>query len=169
MTAENLLCLARETINAVPTCLAITIDENGDANARAINTSKLTNEWTVRFMTDRRTRKFGEIARTGRMTLVYHHEVGGACVTLVGRARIIDDIAVKQAIWQPSSFRWHPGGPTDPNVVLVEFVAERIETWNTPAGIIPDSTKGLWAAVLTRDGNGWRYAGTTQEAPFNPR
>ena len=169
MIADTLLRLARETVNAVPTCLAITMDSNGDANARAINTSKLTDEWTVRFMTDRRTRKVGEIARTGRMTLVYHHQVGGAYVTLVGRASIIDDVAVKQAIWQPASFKWHPGGPTDPNVVLIEFVAERIETWNTPGQIVPDPTKGLWAAVLTRDADGWHCAGTTQEAPFNPR
>jgi general stress protein 26 len=169
MTAYNLLRLARETVNAVPTCLAITIDGNGDANARAINTSKLTDEWTVRFITDRRTRKVGEIARTGRMTLVYFHQAGGAYVTLVGRARIIEDVAVKQTIWQPGSFKWHPGGPTDPNVVLVEFMTERIETWNTPGQIVPDPTKGLWAAVLTRDANGWRYAGTSQEAPFNTR
>jgi general stress protein 26 len=145
------------------------MDSNGDANARAIDTSKLTDEWTVRFMTDRRTRKVGEIARTGRMTLIYHHQVGRAYVTLVGRASIIDDVAVKQASWQPGSFKWHPGGPTDPNVVLIEFVAERIETWNTPGQIVPDPTKGLWAAVLTRDAGGWRCAGTTQETPFNPR
>ena len=163
MNADNLLRLVRETVSAVPTCLAITIDGNGDANARAINASNLTDEWTVRFMTDRRTRKVGEIARTGRMTLVYFHQAGGAYVTLVGSATIIDDVAVKQAIWQPGSFKWHPGGPTDTNVVLVEFVAERIETWNTPGPIVPDPTKGLWAAVPTRDADGWRYAGTSQE------
>jgi general stress protein 26 len=169
MSVENLLRLARETVNAVPTCLAITIDRSGDANARAINTSKLTDDWTLRFVTDRRTRKCGEIARTGRMTLVYYHQTGGAYVTLVGRATITDDVAVKQAVWQPGSFKWHPGGPTDANVVLVDFVTERIETWNTPGQIVPDPTKGLWAAVLTRDANGWRYAGTTQDASFNPR
>jgi general stress protein 26 len=147
----------------------MTLESTGDANARAINTSKLTDEWTLRFMTDRRTRKVGEIARRGRMTLVYYHQAGGAYVTLAGRARIIEDVAVKQEVWRQASFKWHPGGPTDPNVVLVEFVAERIETWNTPGQIVPDPTKGLWAAVLTRDANGWRHAGTTQEPPFNPR
>jgi general stress protein 26 len=131
MSADNLLGLAGETANAVSTCLAITMDRNGDANARAINTSKLTDDWTVRFMTDRGTRKLGEIARTGRMTLVYYHQVGGAYVTLVGRASIIDYVAAKQAIWQPAKFKWHPGGPTDSNVVLIDFVAERIETWNS--------------------------------------
>ena len=167
MSAEPLLRLARETIDAVPTALAITIDGQGDANARPVNTSKLTDQWTVRFMTDRRTRKFAEIARTGRMTLVYDNPTAGAYVSLVGRATIIDDVAVKQATWRPHSFTWHPGGPTDPNVVLVDFAAERIETWNTPGGVVPDPTKGLWAAVLIRDAGGrWQPAGTTQ-APLD--
>ncbi len=164
MDIDLLLRLARETIDAVPSCLAITIDEHGDANARVIITSRLTDAWTLRFMTDRRTRKFSEISRTGRLTLAYFHESGGAYVTLIGRAKIVDDVASKQAIWQPATFKWHPGGPTDPNIVLIEFEAQRIETWNGPAGIVPDPTKGLWAAVLTRDANGWRDAGTTQQA-----
>src|SRR5262249_30584942 len=134
MDVTELLRIARATTNAVPTCLAITVDHNGDPNARAINASKPTEDWTLRFMTDRRTRKFGEIARTGRLTLVYIDLAGGAYVTLIGGATIIDDPAVKQAIWQPGSFKWHPGGPTDANVVLVEFAAERIELWSTPQG-----------------------------------
>jgi len=163
MKGHELLQLARDTIDAVPSCLAITVDRQGDANARVVNPSKLTDQWTVRFMTDRRTRKIGEIERTGRMTLVYQHDAGGAYVTLVGRAAIIDDVDVKTAVWRPQSFKWHPGGPTDPNVVLVEFTAERIETWNSPHNIVPDPSKGLWAAVLVRDGCRWRYAGSSQE------
>jgi len=163
MNTERLLRLARMTIEAAPSCVAITIDRNGNANARVVNPSQLSPVWTVRFMTDRRTRKFAEISHNGRLTLVYYDAAGGAYVTLVGAATIIEDAAVKRAIWQPASYRWHPGGPDDPNVVLVEFFAERLETWNTPEGVVPDATKGLWAAVLVREGPGWRYAGSTQE------
>jgi general stress protein 26 len=168
MDHHELLQLVRETVDAVPSCLAITVGRNGDANARVVNPGKMTDAWTVRFMTDRRTRKVGEIERTGRMTLVYQHDAGGAYVTLVGRAAIIDDVAVKTAIWRPQSFKWHPGGPADPNVVLIEFTAGRIETWNSPHNVVPDPTKGLWAAVLVRDGPGWRYAGVSQHLSFDP-
>ncbi len=163
MEASELLRIARETIDAVPSCVAITVDPNGDANARVVNSSKLTDQWTVRFMTDRRTRKINEIERTGRMTLLYQNNASGAYVTLVGRATIIDDVAIKTAIWQPHSFKWHPGGPTDSNVVLVEFATDRIEMWHTPSGVVPDPTKGLWACVLTRESAGWRHAGNSQE------
>jgi general stress protein 26 len=164
-----LLRVVRETIDAAPCCVAITVDGNGDANARLVATSKLTDAWTVRFMTDRRTRKIGELQRNGRMTLFYQHDAGGAYVSLVGRAAVIDDAEVKTAIWQPHSFKWHPGGPSDPNVVLVEFTTERIETWSSSRGIVPDPKRGLWAAVLVRGESGWRYGGSTQEPAFNPR
>jgi hypothetical protein len=69
---------------------------------------------------------------------------------------IVDDVQVKKAIWSPASYRWHPGGPTDPNVVLIDFVADRIELWSSMHGVMPDPTKGLWAAALSREGDGWR-------------
>jgi general stress protein 26 len=170
MDADRLLYLARRTIDDTrATGLAITVDRNGDANARTVNTSKPNDDWTLHFTTDRRTRKIGEIARSGRMTMVYDDPSGGSYVSLVGSARIISDPVLKQAIWQPHSLSWPAGGPTDPNAVVVEFTTERIETWNTPEGVVPDTRNGLWAAVLVRDGSGWRYAGSTQDEPFNPR
>jgi hypothetical protein len=44
---------------------------------------------------------------------------------LVGRAKVTDDVAVKKVVWIPASYKWHPGGPTDPNVVLIDFIADR--------------------------------------------
>jgi general stress protein 26 len=165
MDTSDLLQIARDVIAKVPMCFAITVDQNGEANARVVQTSRLTDEWTVRFMTDRRSRKVEEIEQSGRMTLAYQLDAEGSYVTLVGRATIIDDVAVKQAIWQPHSFRWHPGGPTDPNVVLIDFFTDRIELWNSPHGIVPDPTRGLWAAALTRQAEGWRHHLTSRQMP----
>ena len=68
MDASDLLQIARDVIAKVPMCFAITVDQNGEANARIIQTSRLTDEWTVRFMTDRRSRKVEEIKQSGRMS-----------------------------------------------------------------------------------------------------
>jgi general stress protein 26 len=164
METDALLEIARETIDRVPMCMAITVSADGDANARVVQPSRPTAAWSLRFMSDRRTRKIEDIERSGRITLAYQHDAGGAYVALVGRATIIDDVAVKEAIWQPASLRWHPGGPTDPNVVLVEVVAERLEIWSGPHGVTPDPTKGLWAATLTRDDTGWRQGITARRS-----
>ena len=155
MRTEALLQIAREIIAKVPACMAITIDRQGDANARVVNPKPLSDSWTVRFPTDRRSRKCVEIEQSGRLTLAYQCDAERAYVSLVGRATIREDVAAKLANWDAPADKWFPGGPTDPNVVYVDFIAERIELWATPQGVVPDPVRGLWAAVLVREGSGW--------------
>lgn len=156
MGVDELLAIAREVVARTPNCMAITVGRDGEANARVIMASKLDEGWSLYFITDRRSRKAAEIERTGRLTLAYQDDPGGAYVTLIGKATVSSDIAFKQAIWRPASLRWYPGGPTDPNVVIVHFQAERVELWSLPHGVVPDATKGLWAAALTRGPDGWQ-------------
>jgi general stress protein 26 len=156
MDADHILRVARGIVDKVAMPHSITVGPAGEANARVVQTSKLSDDWAVRFMTDRRSRKAQEVGRTGRMTLAYQCDAENSYVTLVGRAKVVDDVEVKKAIWNPASFKWHPGGPTDPNVVLIDFVAYRIEIWSSAHGLTSDPTKGLWAAALSRERDGWR-------------
>jgi general stress protein 26 len=160
MHTDALLQIAREIVAKVPACMAITVDRNGDANARVVNPERLSDTWTVRYKTDRRSRKSIEVEQSGRLTLAYQYDAGGAYVSLVGRATIHDDVAAKLARWDAGAQKWFPGGPTDPNVVYVDFTAERIELWSGPQGVVPDPVHGLWAASLVREGSGW-VQGTT--------
>lgn len=166
MDTENLLRIAREIIAKVPACMAITVDPNGDANARVVNPKPLSDTWTVRFTTHRGSRKSAEIERSGRLTLAYQYDPGNAYVTLIGHAVVINDVADKTKNWRPGSYRWHPGGPADPNVVYVDFTTERIELWSSSHGVEPDAVNGLWAAALVREASGWRIGTTLPETPM---
>jgi pyridoxine/pyridoxamine 5'-phosphate oxidase len=73
MDTHGLLYVAREIIGKVPSCMAITVDRNGEANARVVNPKPLSDAWTVRFATDRRSRKSEEIERSGSR----HFAMGG--------------------------------------------------------------------------------------------
>jgi general stress protein 26 len=152
---NDLLQIAREIIGKITSCMAITVDGNGEANARVVNVKPPSDTWTVRFATNRTSRKSEEIERSGRLTLAYY-DPEKSYVTLVGRAVINNDVAAKTANWQPESYRWYPGGPADPNVVYVDFTTDRIELWSGPHSVEPDPAIGLWAAVLVREPSGWR-------------
>jgi general stress protein 26 len=152
---DVLLQVARAIIARVPACMAITVDADGRANARVVNVKPLTDAWTVRFATHRGSRKAGEIERSGQLTLAYQYDPEAAYVTLIGKAVITDDEQFKVANWRPESNRWYPGGPRDPNVVYVDFTAERIELWSSASAVVPNPTICLWAAVLVREGAGW--------------
>ena len=58
MATHDLLLVAREIIGKVPACMAITVDPNGEANARVVNPKPLSDAWTVRFATERSVHRF---------------------------------------------------------------------------------------------------------------
>ena len=155
--ASGLLAIARETIAKVPLCMAITVAPNGEANARVVQPGPLREDWTVGFMTNRSCRKVIEMEQTRRLTLAYQLDAELACVSLIGRPTILDDIALKRAVWGPDSDRFHPGGPEDPNVVIVKLHVDRIEIYSAGRDVTP-APLGLNSAMLLRDGNTWRYS-----------
>ena len=159
MQTDKILLIARETINKVSYCFAITTADNGEANARIVQPRTLQDDWTVDFMTSRRCRKVKEMELSGKLTLAYQHDPDRGYVCLIGRASIVDDIQLKRSTWSPEADRWFPGGPDDPNVVIVRLATDRIELWNSVRDVMPEP-KGLSAAVLVREGSGWRYWAT---------
>lgn len=159
MDTEALLALARKLVGEVTFCVAATQGENGDTNARVVQPRPLGEDWTVDFITNRRCRKVRDIERSGRMTLLYQHDADRSYVCLMGPTEIVDDRELKRATWTDAHDRWNPGGPEDPATVYARLRPDRIELWSAAHGVIPEPT-GYSAAVLIREGEGWRCSAT---------
>jgi len=159
MDTERLLGLARRLIDEVTFCVAATRGEDGDTNARVVQPRPLGEDWTVDFITNRRCRKVRDVERSGRMTLLYQHDADRSYVCLVGRAEIVEDRELKRATWTDAHYRFNPGGPEDPATVYARLRPDRIELWSAVHDVMPEPT-GYSAAVLIREGDGWRYSAT---------
>lgn len=159
MDVDSLLQLARKLIGDVTFCVAATDGEDGSISARVIQPMRLKDDWTVNTITNRRCRKVREIERTGRMTLLYQHDLDKSYVSLMGRAEIVEDLELKRSIWTPAHYRWNPSGPDDPETVFMRLVTDRMELWSAVHKVMPPP-EGYSAAVLLRDGEGWRYSAT---------
>jgi general stress protein 26 len=159
LESEPLLRLARSLIDDLAFCVAVTHGESGDANARVVQPRPLGPDWTVDVLTNRRCRKVREVERTGRLILLYQHEKDRSYVSLVGSAHIVDDVAFKRSVWTDAHNRWNPGGPEDPMTVYLRLQPERIELWSAVHNVMPEP-HGYSAAVLSREGNGWRVSAT---------
>lgn len=55
-------------------------------------------------------------------------------VALTGSAYVVDDTAKLKELWNTFAEAWLPGGPEDPNAVLIRVDVERGEYWDTPGG-----------------------------------
>ena len=49
-------------------------------------------------------------------------------------AAVVDDDAKLKELWNTFAEAWLPGGPEDPNAVLIKVDVEHGEYWDTPGG-----------------------------------
>ncbi|MGJ9422968.1 pyridoxamine 5'-phosphate oxidase family protein [Aeromicrobium sp. CF3.5] len=56
----------------------------------------------------------------------------GSWVSLSGRAAVVDDLDTLRDLWSPRAEAWLPGGPEDPNAILVRVDVEGAEYWSSP-------------------------------------
>ena len=154
MNTTDLLAIARETIAKVPWCFVVTSSASGTPNARVVKPGPLRDDWSIGFMTERTCRKAQEIEAAGRFTMAFQYDAELAYVTLAGRSQIIDDLAIKRAVWSEDSDKFHPGGPEDPNVIIIKLLTDSVELYNANRGVQP-APMGLCSIRLVRDGSDW--------------
>lgn len=132
----RLLAAAREIIAAAGYCALVTVDATGRPQARAMEPFAPDDDFVVWMATNPATRKVGEIRADPRVTLYYFDPAGPSYVTLLGRARLIDDPQEKAKRWREGWEAFYPN--REEGYLLVEVTPERIEVVSVPHGIVGD-------------------------------
>jgi general stress protein 26 len=89
------------------------------------------------------------------VSLSYYDAAGPNFVTLVGRARVVYDMAERKNRWRAEWEKFYPGGPVGENFTLIEFTPVRIELISTTKNIA-NQPASLLPAILERLGSGWK-------------
>ena len=147
-TRERLLAAAREIIAAAGPVSVITLDASGRPQARAIDAFAPDEGMVVWFATNPRSRKVAEIERDPRVTLYYYDAATASFVTLLGRARLVDDPAEKQKRWKPGFDAFWPDRGA--SYLLVEVTPDRLEVVSEARGIKNDPV--TWAPQVVEFG-----------------
>jgi general stress protein 26 len=84
------------------------------------------------FITARSTRHTHAIATEPRVALSFASR--DAWVALTGRAEVVDDNDKLAELWNTFAEAWLPGGPDNPDAVLLRVDVEEAEYWDTPGG-----------------------------------
>lgn len=59
-----------------------------------------------------------------------------AWVSLSGTARLVEDRAKVEELWNPIVEAWFPEGADDPDIGVLKFTADSAQYWDTPGGKI---------------------------------
>ena len=119
-------------------------------------------DWTIRFITDLRSRKASPIRRAGKVTLVIQRDAEDSFVALTRAARLREDASEIGRRWKDAYNRFFPTDADRANAAFLEVEAERMELWIR--GVTPEPF-GLRTTTLERDAAGaWRLIGGERAA-----
>lgn len=151
---ERVEAAARATMQAAKYCFLTTLDGSGDAQARLMDPFAPEPNMTVWMGTNRTTRKVAQLRKNPRATLAYYDAAGVGYVTLIGKARLVDDLNERRKRWKPEWQPFYPDGPTGSTYILIEFTPTRIEVMSFQHQIASEPL--AWRpAILLRKGSAW--------------
>ena len=151
-SAEMLAQVARESMTEARYCFLITLDDLGQPQARLMDAFEPEADMTVWMATDVNTRKVRQLRHDPRATLAYLTAGGEGYVTLMGRARLVDDAEERRLRWKSGWEAFFPEGPMDSDYLLLRFTPTRIELMNVTRGI---GTGPFSPAILIRQEGKW--------------
>lgn len=121
----ELLEIAREVVEAAAFVSLATLDDEGYPAVRAMDPLPPDEDWVVWLATNPGSRKVEQLRARPRVALHYLVEGVPAYVTLIGRARLVDDPETKARHWKES---WTPFYPDrGESVLLIEVTPIRLE------------------------------------------
>jgi general stress protein 26 len=157
---SQLLAGAAKVIAGVRYCWLITEAETGGVCARPMgrllpNPEKY--DWTIRFVTDGRSRKASDIRRACKVGLIFQHDPDDAFIALSGRAKLLERASEVRQHWKDAYDTYFPTAADRANAAFVEVNIERMELWIR--GVTPEPF-GLQPTKLERgEGGAWRSSG----------
>lgn len=154
LDADRAMSAARATMKAAGYCFLITVDSDSVAQARLMNQFDPEEDMTIWMGTNRHTRKIEQIRKNDRVTMACSDLKGGGYVTLLGRARIVEDLEQRKKRWRKEWEGFYPGGPEGDTYVLIEFIPTTIEVMSIQHKVASDPL--AWKpAILRKQGDNW--------------
>jgi general stress protein 26 len=153
---ERMLAGARNIVASVQYCWLVS---PSDESVRARPMGRLLprehdDDWTIRFLTDLRSRKIADLRHTSTVGLIFQDDGDGAFANFTGAARLIEDVSEIRAFWKEAYARYFPTEKDRANASFIEVRIERMELWIR--GVTPEPF-GLHATILQRDPKGAWY------------
>lgn len=146
----ELLGIAREVVEGAAFVSLATLDEEGYPAVRAMDPLPPDSNWVVWLATNPGSRKVEQLRASPRVALHYLAEDVPAYVTLIGRARLVDDPEMKARHWKES---WTPFYPDrDQSVLLIEVTPVRLEVVSEAHGAPGDPA--TWRAHVVELNSG---------------
>ena len=128
---------ARQLISSSSTCALITLDNEGQPRARAMDPFAPENDFTIWLGTNPKSRKVKHIKNDPRVSLYYLADDETGYVVIYGHAQMVNDSIEKQQHWKEEWQAFYANKETDYTLIKVTPLSLEV-VWES-AGILGDT------------------------------
>lgn len=123
-------------IKDIHICMLTTVDTDGHMHSRPMAVQQIEFDGDLWFFTGKSTMKAQEVKFDSHVNVSFVNAGDNRYVSVSGRARLIDDRAKAEQLWNPLYKAWFPGGLDDPDLTLMKVEVTRAEYWDSPNGVV---------------------------------
>ena len=124
----------RELMKGIDIAMFTTIGEDGFPVSRPLSTQEAEFDGEVLwFFVRKDTPKVREIARNPRVNVAYASKERNVYLSVAGTARVRDDQAKIDELWNDALKAYFKRGRTDPNLTLIEVTVHSVQYWEGPS------------------------------------
>lgn len=145
--SQAVLAAAREIVKKVRFCGLVTVDQSGQPQVRAMDAFPPEDDWIVFLATNKTTRKVEQIRNHPEVALYYFDSESPGYVTVVGRARLVDDAKARETYWKNDWSDFYDDANRGDDYLLIEVKPLRVEVMSIAHQIAADP-KGWKPAIV---------------------
>jgi general stress protein 26 len=117
-----------QLISSFKDAMLVTHGKDGELHARPLTLASADANGDVWFSTGAHSGKVAEIFHDRRVAVIM--QASSRYLSLTGTAEVIADRAKAAVLWRETWRPWFPGGPDDPEIVLVHVKGTEAEFWD---------------------------------------
>lgn len=142
----------QEIIDSIEVGMLTTMQDDGDHKSRPMQTQKLDANGNLWFLTSRSSHKTEELQKHPSVNVAYADTDAQSYVSVVGKASIVDDPAVKKDLWSPIAKAWFPKGLEDPDLTVLKVSIKSAEYWDSSSSTMVQAYH-IAKAIITGEQN----------------
>lgn len=119
-----------ELMDDMPIAMLTTTSADGSLRSVPMAKQEVEPSAELWFITGRDTQHVADVQARPHVGLTFSSR--DAWVSVHGRAAVVDDLDKLRELWNTFAEAWLPGGPEDPNAVLLRVDVDGGEYWDTP-------------------------------------
>lgn len=138
-----------DLIKSIRFAMFTTRHANGHLHSRPMTTqnSKVDEDASLWFFMDRNDKPVADLKADPVVNLVYADPGSDSYVSVSGTATVVDNPGKTQQLWSRLNATYFPGGPTDPNLALVEVRIIHANYWDVTESKVVQLFKMAKAAM----------------------